>query len=127
MIVNLAAVNWGPQFFVPTIAINKYCGCVLFRGNLNDDLLKQELKSLNLCGNPTAYMIGWHIRKKGTQTQIKIGESFNRIMNFGVRLDTTEFEKGTYQILGFLSVKLRTEEKELVVSRQSIAEFEIKN
>ncbi len=48
-------------------------------------------------------------------------------MNFGVRLDTTEFEKGTYQILGFLSVKLRTEEKELVVSRQSIAEFEIKN
>mgnify|MGYP001636559131 CR=1 FL=1 len=48
-------------------------------------------------------------------------------MDFGVRLDTTEFEKGTYQILGMLSVTIRTEEKECVVSRQSIAEFEVKN
>jgi len=127
MIVNLAAVNWGPQFFVPTVAIKEYCGCVLFRANLNDDLLKKELSALNIDGNPVAYSIGWHIRKKGTLTWIKIGESFNKIMDFGVRLDTTEFEKGTYQILGFLSVTIRMEEKELMVSRQSIAEFEIKN
>jgi len=127
MIVNLAAVNWGPQFFVPTVAIKEYCGCVLFRGNLNDDLLKKELEYLNIDGNPSAYNLDWHIRKKGTLTWIKIGESFNRIMDFGVRLDTTEFEKGTYQIMGFLSVKIRMKEKELVVSRQSIAEFKIKN
>ncbi len=127
MIVKLAAVNWGPQFFVPTVAIKEYCGCVLFRGNLDDELLTEELKALNIEGSPAVYSLAWHIRKKGTQTWIKIGESFNRIMDFGVRLDTTEFEKGTYQILGMLSVTIRTEEKECVVSRQSIAEFEVKN
>jgi len=127
MIVSLASINWGPQFFVPTIAIKKYCGSVLFRGNLNDDLLKKELESLHLDGRPTAYNIGWHIRKKGTQTWIKIGESFNRFMDFGVHLDTAEFEDGTYQILGFLSVTVQIEEKTLVVSRQSIADFEIKH
>jgi hypothetical protein len=127
MIVNLATVNWGPQFFVPTIAIKKYCGGVLFRGNLNDDLLKKELEFLNLEGSPTAYNISWHIRKKGIQTWIKVGESFNRVMDFGVRLDTAEFEDGTYQILGFLNVTVRSEGREFVVSRQSIADFEIKN
>jgi len=127
MIVNLATVNWGPQFFVPTIAIKKYCGSVLFRGNLNDDLLKKELEFLNLEGSPTAYSISWHIRKKGSQTWIKIGESFNRVMDFGVLLDTAEFKDGTYQILGFLSVAVRTEGREFIVSRQSIADFEIKN
>jgi hypothetical protein len=127
MIINLATVNWGPQFFVPTIAINKYCGCVLFRANLNDDLLQNELESLNLSGGPTAYGIVWHIREKGTQTWIKIGESVNRVMDFSVRLDTAEFEDGKYQILGFLSVTVYSKGKEIVVSRQSIAEFEIKN
>ncbi len=66
MIVKLAAVNWGPQFFVPTVAIKEYCGCVLFRGNLDDDLLKKELEALNIDGSPAAYILGWHIRKKGT-------------------------------------------------------------
>jgi hypothetical protein len=127
MIINLATLNWGPQFFVPTIAIRKYCGCVLFRANLNDDLLRKELESLNLNESPTAYGIGWHIRKKGAQTWIKIGESVNKVMDFGVRLDTAEFEDGKYQILGFLSVTVYSKEKEIVVSRQSIAEFEIKN
>jgi hypothetical protein len=127
MIVKLAAVNWGPQFFVPTIAIKEYCGCVLFRANLNDDLLNKELEILNLGGRPTAYNISWHVRKKGTQTWIKVGESFNRVMDFGVRLDTAEYENGTYQLMGFLSVTLRTDGGDFVVSRQSIADFDIKN
>lgn len=127
MIVNLSSVNWGPQFFVPTVAIKKYCGLVLFRGNLNEELLKKELESIKLEGYPTAYAICWYIRHKGTQSWIKIGESFNRINDFGVRLDTAEFEDGTYQILGFLSVTIHTEKREYVVSRQSIADFEIKH
>lgn len=48
-------------------------------------------------------------------------------MDFGVLMDTAEFEDGAYQILGFLSVTVRTEGREFVVSRQSIADFEIKN
>ena len=127
MIVKLAAVNWGPQFFVPTVAIKEYCGCVLFRANLNDDLLNKELEILNLGGRQTAYNISWHVRKKGTQTWIKVGESFNRVMDFGVRLDTAEFENGKYQLMGFLSVTLRTDGGDFVVSRQSIADFDIKN
>jgi hypothetical protein len=127
MIVKLAAVNWGPQFFVPTVAIKEYCGCVLFRANLNDDLLNKELELLNLEGSPSAYSISWHIRKKGTQTWVKVGESFNRVMDFGVRLDTEEFEDGTYQLMGFLNVTIRADEREFVVSRQSIADFDIKN
>ena len=127
MIISLADTSWGPQFFVPTVAIRKYCGCVLFRGNLNDDLLRRELEALKLEGSPSAYSIGWHIRRKGTQTWTKIGESFNRLMDFGVRIDTAEFEDGKYQILGFLSVTVPARGKETVVSRQSIAEFEINN
>jgi hypothetical protein len=127
MIVSLAAINWGPQFFVPTVAIKKYCGCVLFRGNLNEELLKKDLESMNLDGSPTAYNMGWYVRKKGTQTWIKIGESFNKVMDFGIRLDTAEFESGTYQLMGFLCITVRTEESEIVVSRQSITDFEIKN
>jgi hypothetical protein len=69
---------------------------------------------LNIDGSPAAYCLGWHIRKKVTQTWVKIGEPLNRIMNFDVRLDTEEFEEGAYQILGFLRVRIRTQEKEAV-------------
>ena len=48
-------------------------------------------------------------------------------MDFGVRLDTAEFENGKYQLMGFLSVTLRTDGGDFVVSRQSIADFDIKN
>jgi hypothetical protein len=127
MIINLAAVNWGPQFFVPTLAINRYCGCVILRGNLDDELLKKELEDLAVEGYPKGYSNVWYIRRRGAQTWIRIGESFNRDMDFGVRLDTAGFDNGTYQILGFLSVTVKTQEGEVVVSRQSIADLEIRN
>jgi hypothetical protein len=44
MIIDLNAVHWGPQFKVPTISIKKYCGHVLLRENLDDELLKKELE-----------------------------------------------------------------------------------
>ncbi len=128
MVINLATVSWGPQFLVPTIIIKKYCGCVVLRENLDDELLKKELEALHISGYPTGVTNAWFIRKKGHQTWIKVGESSNRQMDFAVRFDSTEHENGDYQILGFMSVKVRTEDgKNIVVSRQNIADLEISN
>jgi hypothetical protein len=45
-----------------------------------------------------------------------------------MRLDTTELENGAYQVLGFMSAKVKTDDmKEIIVSRQNIADFEIRN
>jgi hypothetical protein len=128
MVINLNAVHWGPKFKVPTILIKKYCGHVLFRENLDDELLEKELKTMRISGSPVGYSNAWFIRKKGTQTWIKVGESVNRYQDFGVRLDTTELSNGSYQVLGFMSVRVEKEDKkETVVSRQTIADFEIRN
>lgn len=128
MVINLNAVQWGPQFKVPTILIKKYCGQVVFRENLDDELLKKELESLSISGSPIGYANAWFIRKKGTQTWIKVGESVNRYQDFGVSLDTTELKNGAYQVLGFMSVKVeKADRKEMIVSRQNIADFEVRN
>ena len=127
MVVNLATVSWGPQFQVPAITIKKYYGNVVLRETLDEELLKKELESLQIPGYPVGANNSWYIRKKGTQTWIKIGDSWRWEQDFAVCLDTTTLENGTYQVLGFISVKIKTTEKELVVSRQSIADFVIKN
>jgi hypothetical protein len=127
MVVNLSAVRWGPQFLVPTIAIKKYYGCIVLRENYDDELLKKDFEALRISGFPIGVSNAWYIRKKGTQTWIKVGESSNRQLDFAVRFDSTELENGTYQILGFMSVKVKTEDKEVIVSRQNIADLEIKN
>jgi len=127
MVVNLAAVSWGPQFQVPAISIKKYYGNVVLRETLDEELLKKELESLQIPGYPVGANNCWYIRKKGTQTWIKIGESWKWEQDFAVRLDTTTLGNGTYQVLGFMSVKIKTDEKEIIVSRQSIADFVIKN
>jgi hypothetical protein len=127
MLVNLVAAKWGPKFIVPTIAINKYHGCVVLRENLDDELLKKELETLQISGTPTGYSNSWYIRKKGTNSWMKVGESSRREEDFRVRLDTAEIGNGSYQVLGFMSVKVKSAEKEVVVSSQSIADFEIKN
>jgi hypothetical protein len=128
MLIRLADTSWGPQFFVPTISIKHYSGRVLLRESLDDDLLKKELEAMNIEGRPVGFTNAWYIRKKGTQTWIKVGESAAREHDFGIRLDTTELENGAYQVLGFMSAKVRTDDmKEIIVSRQNIADFEIKN
>jgi len=128
MLIRLADTSWGPQFFVPTISIKHYSGRVLLRESLDDELLKKELEAMNIEGRPIAFTNAWYIRKKGTQTWIKVGESTAREHDFGIRLDTTELENGSYQVLGFMSAKVRTDDvKEVIVSRQNIADFEIKN
>jgi len=127
MVIQLAAVNWGPQFLVPSIVIKKYCGCIVLRETLDDELLRKELESLRIKGYPVGVTNAWYIRKKGTQTWIKVGESCNRHMDFAVRFDSQDFENGDYQILGFMSVRVKTDDGEKIVSRQSIAELEIRN
>ena len=127
MLIRLADTSWGPQFLVPTISIKHYSGRVLLRETLDDEMLRKELDAMRVSGQPFAYSNGWYIRKKGTQTWIKIGESWKWEQDFAVRLDTTTLGNGTYQVLGFMSVKIKTDEKEIIVSRQSIADFVIKN
>jgi hypothetical protein len=127
MVVHLSTVSWGPQFLVPTISIKKYCGCVVLRENLDDELLKRELASLHISGYPMGVTNAWYIRKKGNQTWIKVGESSNRQMDFAVRFESEDFENGDYQVLGFMSVRVRTEDRDIVVSRQNIADLDIRN
>lgn len=127
MVTNLAVVRWGPQFLVPTIAIEKYSGRVVLRETCDDELLNKDIEALHISGYPIGISNAWYIRKKGGQTWIKVGESINRQLDFAVCLDSTEFKNGTYQILGFMSVKVKTKDKEIIVSRQNIADLEIKN
>ena len=128
MLIRLADTSWGPQFFVPTITIKHYSGRVLLRETLDDEMLRKELQAMNIDGKPVGFSNGWYIRKKGTQSWIKIGESTVREHDFAIRLDTTELENGTYQVLGFMSARIRTADmKEIVVARQNIADFEIRN
>jgi len=128
MLIRLADMSWGPQFFVPTITIKHYSGRVLLRETLDDEMLRKELQAMNIDGKPVGFSNGWYIRKKGTQSWIKIGESTVREHDFAIRLDTTELENGTYQVLGFMSARIRSaDRKEIVVSRQNIADFEIRN
>ncbi|OPY05358.1 MAG: hypothetical protein A4E67_01964 [Syntrophaceae bacterium PtaB.Bin038] len=128
MLIRLADTSWGPQFFVPTISIKYYSGRVLLRETLDDEMLRKELSAMNIDGTPVGFSNGWYIRKKGTQSWIKIGESTAREHDFATRLDTTELENGTYQVLGFMSAKIRTPGmKDVIVSRQNIADFEIRN
>lgn len=127
MLINLAEVKWAPQFIVPTVAINRYHGCVVLRGNFDDELLQKELKALRINGTPTGYHTCWYIRKKGTTTWVRVGESSRREEDFRVRLHTSELSNGSYQVMGFMSVNVKTKEKEVVISSQSIADFVIKN
>lgn len=127
MVVKLAEATWGPQFIVPTVSMKTYCGCVLLRENFDNDLLNKELQASRIPGHPVGYNNCWYIRKKGTRGWIKVGESSDRLRDFGIRLDTTEFPNGPYQVMGFMNVRVKTERDELIYSAQNIADFEIKN
>lgn len=128
MLIRLADTSWGPQFFVPTITIKHYSGRVLLRETLDEELLRRELKAMNIDGKPVGFSNGWYIRKKGTQSWMKIGESTAREHDFATRLDTTGLENGAYQVMGFMSAKIRTPDgRDVIVSRQNIADFEIRN
>jgi len=127
MLVNLAATSWGPQFLVPSIVIKKYFGRVVLRETIDDELLKKELETMEISGHPVLYNNAWYIREKGILTWIKIGESWDRQRDFAVCFDTSVFRNGTYQVLGFMSVKVKNKDVEVVISRQSIADFELRN
>lgn len=127
MVVKLAEAKWGPQFIVPTVSLKTYCGCVMLRENLDDDLLKRELQSSSIAGQPVSYNNCWYIRKRGSRGWIKVGESNDRLFDFGIRLDTAVFPNGSYQVMGFMNVKVKTDGSDLIYSAQNIADFEISN
>jgi hypothetical protein len=127
MLINLDSTGWGPQFLIPTVSINKYCGHVVLRETLDDDLLKKELMALRISGHPVGYNNAWYIRKKGIGTWMKVGESTDRKRDFAVCLDSKELRNGRYQVLGFMSIKVKTIDKEVIVSRQNIADLKVKN
>ena len=123
MLIRLADTSWGPQFFVPAITIKHYSGRVLLRETLDDELLRKELEAMRVEGQPVGYTNAWYIRRKGTTTWTKVGESTNREHDFGIRLDTTGLDNGPYQVLGFMSVKVRNRDKDVIVSRQNVADL----
>jgi hypothetical protein len=127
MIVQLKSASWGPQFIVPSIVIREYSGCVLLRETLDEELLGEELRSLGISGRPVSYTNAWFLRKLGNQTWIKVGESSNKVRDFAVRLDTADVSDGPYQVMGFMSVTVRSDEGNVIVSRQNIADFDIRN
>jgi hypothetical protein len=127
MLISLVQNSWGPQFIVPTISIERYGGCVLLRETLDEELLKKELEELGIDGHPRRVTNLWYIRRKGVQTWLKVGESYRWEDDFAVRLNTRTFKNGSYQILGFMHVLVKTKDDELTIARQNIADFLIKN
>lgn len=119
--------NWGPQFIVPTDVIKIYSGRMLLRETYNRELLRKELEALGIPGNPIEAVNPWFYRKKGELTWIKIGESSAETNDFAVPWNTTNLENGEYEILGFMSVRLKTENDEIVVSRQNIVNVVVEN
>lgn len=127
MVIRLASVHWGPRFLVPTVMIKQYCGSIVLRETLDEELLKREMEALHIDGHVKGVNNVWYIRKRGKQTWIKVGESSNRLMDFAVRFDSTAFPDGDYQVLGFMSVRVHTEQGERIISRQNIADLKIRN
>ncbi|HSN48447.1 MAG TPA: hypothetical protein VLR29_06765 [Flavobacterium sp.] len=121
------SVNWGPQFIVPTEVIKIYSGRMLLRETYKRELLRKELEALGVSGNPVEAVNPWFYRKKGEETWIKIGESSDETNDFAVPWNTINLENGEYEILGFMSVRVKTGNDEIVVSRQNIVNVAVEN
>jgi hypothetical protein len=120
-------INWGPHYIVPTLLIKNYSGQVSLRETYSEGLLGKELEILGIPGRPIEATNPWYCRKKGTETWIKIGESKDKERDFAVSWDTTKLENGDYEILGFMSVRVKTGDTEMVISRQNIVTVKVKN
>lgn len=120
-------INWGPHYIVPTLLIKTYSGQVSLRETYSEELLGKELEILGIHGRPIEATNPWYYRTKGTGTWIKIGESNDKERDFAVSWDTTKLENGDYEVLGLMSVRVKTGDKEMIVARQNIVPIKIKN
>ena len=123
----IMSFNWGPHFFVPTELIKKYSGRVVLRETFDEELLQKELKNLRLPSNSAGITNLWYFRKKGTETWIKSGESSDGTRNFAVSWDTTKLDNGEYQVLGIMHVKVRQDDREVIVARQHVVDLNVEN
>jgi hypothetical protein len=121
------AINWGPQYIVPSETLKSFSGRVLLRETFDEALLRKELVELGIPGDPIKATNPWYCRKKDTETWIKIGESSNKKDNFAVPWDTTKLGNGEYQVLGLMHVWVRKDDKEVVVARQNIVDVTVEN
>ena len=121
------AINWGPHYIVPSETLKAFSGRVLLRETFDEELLKQELEELGFPGDPIRATNPWYYRKKGIETWIKIGESWNKKENFAVPWDTTKLENGEYEVLGLMHVWVRSGEKEIIVARRNVVEVVVEN
>jgi hypothetical protein len=119
--------EWGPHFIVPSATLKKFSGTIRLREMLDEDLLKQELKELDLTGPVTRISNPWYYRPRGTSTWIKIGESEDKSENFAVQWDTRTLKNGKYEVLGLMHVFVNKGGVEHAIARQSMVEVTVKN
>jgi hypothetical protein len=116
------SLNWGPHFIVPSESLKEFSGSVKLREKYDESLLHQELENLGLSGAIVKVTNPWYFRKKGAGTWVKIGESEDGKENFPVQWDTTQLEKGRYEVLGVMHVFVRKGGGEHVIARENIVE-----
>jgi len=87
----------------------------------------KELDELGISGAVVKIANPWYVRKKGSGSWIKIGESEDMEESFPVRWDTTALENGSYEILGLMHVSILDHETEHTIARQSIVDVTIDN
>lgn len=121
------AINWGPHYIVPSETLKAFSGRVLLRETFDEELLKQELKELGFPGDPIRATNPWYYRKKGIETWIKIGESWDKKENFAVPWDTTRLENGEYEVLGLMHVWVKSGDQEIIVARRNVVEVVVEN
>lgn len=121
------AINWGPHYIVPSETLKAFSGRVLLRETFDEELLKQELEELGFPGDPIRATNPWYYRKKGIETWIKIGESWDKKENFAVPWDTTKLENGEYEVLGLMHVWVKSGDQEIIVARRNVVEVVVEN
>lgn len=121
------AINWGPHYIVPSETLKAFSGRVLLRETFDEELLKQELEELGFPGDPIRATNPWYYRKKGIETWIKIGESWDKKENFAVPWDTTKLENGEYEVLGLMHVWVKSGDQEVIVARRNVVEVVVEN
>jgi len=121
------AHNWGPHYIVPSTTLRHFSGRVLLRETYDEDLLRRELNALGITGEPVGVNNPWFYRKKGEESWIKIGESSDKKKDFAVSWDTAKLSNGSYQIIGFMNVRVLGAGEEMTIGRQNIVDVVVEN
>lgn len=121
------SLNWGPQYLVPSEALEVYSGSVRLREEFDEELLDRALQEMGISGPIIRINNPWYYRKKNTDTWIMVGESDNKEDSFSVRWDTNGLENGRYEIMGLMHVFVKKGDREKAIARQNIVEITVKN